>query len=60
MLREGTHVQNKIKKAIIAAITTGIFLPVTAIAKYIVLRKSSEIIPSDIVTLYYVIFYAEL
>ena len=36
--------QGKIKKAIIAALTPGIFIPVTVIAKYIVLRKSSEII----------------
>ena len=39
--------QGKVKKAIIAALTPGISLPVTAIAKYLVLRKSSEIITPD-------------
>ncbi|CAB3989533.1 Hypothetical predicted protein [Paramuricea clavata] len=39
--------QGKVKKAIIAVLTPGISLPVTAIAKYLVLRKSSEIITPD-------------
>ena len=36
--------KGRIKKAIIAALTPGLFLPLTAVAKYLVLRKSSEII----------------
>ena len=39
--------EGKIKKAIIAAMTPGIVFPLTAIVKYLVLRKSSEIIASD-------------
>ena len=39
--------QNKIKKAMIAALTPGIVLLPTAIAKYLVLRRSSELIPAD-------------
>ena len=39
--------ESKIKKAIIAAITPGVTIPVTAIAKYIVLRKSTQIIAPD-------------
>ena len=37
----------KIKKAIIAALTPGIIFPLTAIVKYIAIRKSSEIIAPD-------------
>ena len=39
--------EGKFKKAIIAAFMPGILLPLTAIAKYVVLRKSSEIITPD-------------
>jgi hypothetical protein len=39
--------QNKIKKAMIAALTPGIVLLPTAVAKYLVLRRSSELIPAD-------------
>ena len=39
--------EGKIKKAIIAAISPGVTIPVTAIAKYIVLRKSTQIIAPD-------------
>ena len=39
--------EGKIKKAIIAALTPGITFPLTAIVKYIALRKSSQIIASD-------------
>ena len=39
--------EGKIKKAIIAALTPGIIFPLTAIVKYLALRKSSEIIASD-------------
>ena len=42
-----TATEGKIKKAIIAAITPGVAIPVTAIAKYIVLRKSTKIIAPD-------------
>ena len=42
-----TATECKIKKAIIAAITPGVAIPVTAIAKYIVLQKSTEIIDPD-------------
>ena len=42
-----TTTEGKIKKAIIAALTPGITIPVTAIAKYIVLRKSTQIIAPD-------------
>lgn len=38
---------SKIKKAIIAAFTPGLVFPITAITKYIVLRKCSEIISPD-------------
>ena len=38
---------SKFKKVAIAALTPGILLPVTAIAKYLVLRKSSQIIEPD-------------
>ena len=37
----------KFKKAIIAALTPGILFPLTAIAKYVVLRKSSGIVTPD-------------
>ena len=37
----------KIKKAIIAALTPGIIFPLTAIVKYIAIRRSSEIIAPD-------------
>ena len=37
--------RNKTKKAMIAALTPGIVLLPTAIAKYLVVRKSSELIP---------------
>jgi hypothetical protein len=39
--------EGRIKKAIIAALTPAIIFPFTAITKYIVLRKSSEIITPD-------------
>ena len=39
--------KGRIKKAVIAALTPGLYLPLTAIAKYLVLRKSSEIISPD-------------
>ena len=39
--------ERKINKAIIAALTPGIIFPLTAIVKYLALRKSSEIIASD-------------
>ncbi|CAB4025937.1 Hypothetical predicted protein [Paramuricea clavata] len=39
--------EGKIKKAIIAALTPGIVFPLTAFVKYIILRKSSEIITPD-------------
>jgi hypothetical protein len=39
--------EGKIKKAIIAALTPGTIFPLTAFIKYIVLRKSSEIITPD-------------
>ncbi len=42
-----TKTEGRIKKAIIAALTPGMTMPVTAIAKYIVLRKSSEIVAPD-------------
>ena len=42
-----TGTEDRIKKAIIAALTPGIVIPVTAIAKYLVLRKCSEIITPD-------------
>ena len=42
-----TATEGKIKKAVIAAITPGVAIPVTAIAKYIVLRKSTQIIAPD-------------
>ena len=42
-----TATERKIEKAIIAALTPGITIPVTAIAKYIVLRKSTQIIDPD-------------
>ena len=39
--------RGKVKRAIIAAITPGMILPLTPIAKYIVLRKSAEMIAPD-------------
>ena len=39
--------QNKIKKAMFAALTPGLVLLPTAIGKYLVLRRSSEIIRAD-------------
>ncbi len=39
--------EGKIKKAIFAALTPGITFPLTAIVKYLALRKSSEIITPD-------------
>ena len=39
--------KDRIEKAIIAAVTPAIAFPITAFAKYIVLRKSSEIISID-------------
>ena len=42
-----TATEGKIKKAAIAALTPGITIPLTAIAKYIVLRKSTQIIAAD-------------
>ena len=39
--------EGKIKKAIIAALTPGIIFPLTAFVKYLILRKSSEIITPD-------------
>ena len=39
--------EGKFKKAVIAALMPGILFPLTAIAKYVVLRKSSEIITPD-------------
>ncbi|XP_028405692.1 uncharacterized protein LOC114528263 [Dendronephthya gigantea] len=39
--------ESKIQKAIIAAGTPGLILPITATAKFIILRKSSEIITPD-------------
>ena len=39
--------EGKVKKAIIAGLTPGLFFPVTGIAKYLALRKSSKIIPPD-------------
>ena len=42
-----TATEGKIKKAIFAALMPGITIPVTAIAKYIVLRKSTQIITPD-------------
>ena len=40
-------IEGRTKKAIIAALTPGITMPVTAAAKYLALRKSSEIIAPD-------------
>ena len=37
----------RFKKAIIAALTPGLLFPLTAIVKYVVLRKSSEIVTPD-------------
>ena len=39
--------KGKFKKALIAALMPGLLLPLTAFAKYVVLRKSSEIITPD-------------
>lgn len=39
--------KNKIKKTMIAALTPGIVLLPTAIGKYLVMRRSSELIPAD-------------
>ncbi|XP_028410323.1 uncharacterized protein LOC114532935 [Dendronephthya gigantea] len=39
--------KGKLKKATVATLTPGIILPLTAIVKYIVLRKSTEIIAPD-------------
>ena len=39
--------EDRIKKAMIAAFTPGLCLPLIAVAKYILIRKSSEIITSD-------------
>ena len=39
--------KDRIRKAIIAAVNPAMVFPITAIAKYIVLRKSSEIISPD-------------
>ena len=39
--------EGKIKKAIIAALTPGMVFPMTAFVKYLILRKSSEIITPD-------------
>ena len=39
--------KGKIKRAIVAATTPAIFFPMTAIVKYLALRKTSEIIPPD-------------
>ena len=39
--------EGKVKKAIIATLTPGIIFPLTAIVKYLALRKSSEIIAAD-------------
>ena len=39
--------EGKIKKAIIAALTPGIIFPGTAFVKYLIIRKSSEIITPD-------------
>ena len=39
--------EGKFKKAVIAALTPGLLFPLTAIAKYVVLRKSSGIITPD-------------
>ena len=39
--------KSKIKKAMIAFVTPGIVFPLTAIGKYLVLRRSSEIIRAD-------------
>ena len=39
--------EGKFKKAVIAALTPGLLFPLTAIVKYVVLRKSSEIITPD-------------
>ena len=47
IIRYFTSSESKIKRAIIAALTPGITIPVTAISKYIVLRKSTQIIASD-------------
>ena len=47
IIKDFKETEGKVKKAIIAALTPGIFFPVTAIAKYLALRKSSEIITPD-------------
>ena len=47
IIQKYVETQDKIKKAIIAAVIPGLALPLTAITKYILLRKSSEIISSD-------------
>ena len=39
--------EGKFKKAVIATLMPGLLFPLTAIAKYVVLRKSSEIITPD-------------
>ena len=39
--------EGRIKKAIIAALTPGLIVPMTAVAKYLLLRKSSEFISPD-------------
>ncbi len=47
ILNHFKETEGKIKKAIIAALTPGLFLPLTAITKYLAIRKSSEIITPD-------------
>jgi hypothetical protein len=47
VLKYFKETEGKIKKSIIAALTPGLCLPFTAITKYLVIRKSSEIISPD-------------
>ena len=47
IIKKFKEAESKIEKAIIAALTPGLTLPLTAIAKYILLRKCLEIISAD-------------
>ena len=48
IIQKFVKTENRIKKAIIAAITPGITFPITAMGKYLnLLRKSSEIVSPD-------------
>ena len=47
IIKSFTETENGIKRTVIAAVTPGMAIPMTVIAKYLVLRKSWEFIPSD-------------